>query len=82
MCARGTGHCEVLRIDQTQTQLRRPENIRHSHDTVRAGRRLLSRHIRCIPQYTLTRVNKIAQLEILKKLHNGNSTKSNRMQFI
>ena len=62
MCARGTGHCNVL-IFKAQTQLRRPEKTRHLHDTVVAGRRFLPRNIPTLQ----TRANTIAQWEIKNK---------------
>ena len=60
MCASGKGHCDVLRIFQAQTQLRRPEKTRNSHDAVMKGRRFLPRHIPTLH----TRANTIAQWEI------------------
>ena len=77
MCGRGTGHCDVLRMFQAQTQLRRPEKTRHSHNAVIEGRRFLPLHIPTLHTHT-----RQYNCTIKQNLHNKNSTKSNRMQFI
>ena len=57
-----------------------PRNMFDADYAVIAGRRFLPRHIPTLHTHTLTHDNTIAQWEIKNNLHNGNSTKSNRMQ--